>query len=343
MKKIIVSLLSSISCTAFGQMVPGESPQLLTQMDQKQVIQNRVLVKIGGKPVTVMDVVRRMDILFYQQFPQFVGNEMARFQFYSQNWRYFLRSVIDEQLVILDAKEKGVTVREGEVRRSMERVFGNEPILNITKAGLTYQEAYDLLEADLLTQKMNGGMVYQRALAEVQPKLIQHQYEKMVAENPPKEIFHYQVLSFRCDQPELSEALAEEASRALKEGKLSFEEVADQFSTASIKVTLSDDYHREQQELSLAHQKALQALGKKGISDPVKRKDVVYLFHLKDLETKKLGSFAELEKELQQKVLQEKVALHTEKYVTTLRERYGFSDKKLIALIPEDFNPFALL
>jgi hypothetical protein len=340
MKRLLLCLLP-LSLFAADFEGPSEA-QKFFEFDQHLVVQNRVLLKVGGKPITVMDLVKRMDMVFFQQYPQLMDNQVARYQFYENSWRHFFNIVLDEQLVVQDAKEKHITVKEGEVRRSMERTFGNDPITNLTKAGLTFQEAYDLLEADLLVQKMNGGMVFQKALPEVKPKRVQEFYKKMLEENPPKELYKYQVLSFRAPSEVEAKERALKAYKAIDSGELAFADVADNLSEKGVKVTLSEEFNREKSEMSVAHQAALKELGEGRVSSPVIRKGVVYLFHMKEIERKELPSFAEMEKEIQQKVLQERIVYHTDKYRAQLRDRYGFSEKELLAIIPEEFSPFAM-
>jgi hypothetical protein len=340
MKRLLACLLP-ISLFAADFDLP-ESGQKLFDFDQHLVVQNRVLLKVGGKPITVMDIVKRMDMVFFQQYPQLMENQMARYQFYEGSWRHFFNVVLDEQLVVQDAKEKQVAVKEGEVRRSMERVFGSDPIINLTKAGLTFQEAYDLLEADLLVQKMNGGMVFQRALPEVNPKRVYEYYERMVAENPPKELYRYQVLSFRAPTELEAKERALEAYHAIEKGEVTFDQIPSYLESEETKISLSEEFKREESEMSAAHRAALKELGEDRVSSPVIRKGVAYLFHMKEIEKNEIAPFAEMEKELQQKVLHERIVYHTNQYRERLRERYGFGKKELLAIIPEEFSPFAM-
>lgn len=341
MKRLLLLALIPLTLSAQPQREPTTTEKMFS-FDQHLVIHNRVVLKVKGKPITVMDIVKRMDMMFLQQFPDLIDNEIARYQFYTASWRQFLEAVLDEQLIVLDAEERKIKVSEGEVRRAMERTFGSDPITSLSKIGMTFSEAYDLFEADLLVQKMNMGMVYQRALPEVKPKMILEQYQKMVAENPPKEIYHYRVLSFRAPSEQEAKEKALRAYTALVKGEVEFAKVPDLFEEEGITVSLSEEFSRETAQMSVAHRSALKELGADTISHPVLRKGVAYLFQVQNIEHKEVASFHEMELELQKSVLQEQIVARTDQYRKQLRERYGFGEKELAAMIPDDFSPFAL-
>ena len=77
-----------------------EADLLMGQEDDLQItLHNRVLANVNGKPVTVMDVVKRMDILFLRQFPEYANSIGARHQFYMANWKRTLSELIDKELI----------------------------------------------------------------------------------------------------------------------------------------------------------------------------------------------------------------------------------------------------
>src|SRR5262245_20569039 len=132
--KIICLLLSSISTlSAIEYSMQEEYPTDL-------LVKNRVLMKLNGKSITVMDVVRKMDLLFYRQFPDLAASSVARYQFYMAGWRTILEAVIDDQLILADAEEKKVEVTDGEVREELEQLFGPDTVLNLDKLGMSLDE-----------------------------------------------------------------------------------------------------------------------------------------------------------------------------------------------------------
>src|ERR1700733_15248143 len=73
---------------------------LLSSQEPQIVVNNRIIAKINGKPISVMDLMKKMDILFYRQYPQYASLVMARYQFYQANWSYVLSEMIDKELIL---------------------------------------------------------------------------------------------------------------------------------------------------------------------------------------------------------------------------------------------------
>ena len=84
------------------------------------VTHNAVLATIRGKVLTVVDVQSKLDMLFYQQFPQFSESVDAKFEFYKTNWRRVLEDLVNRQLILLFAENKNFQVSSGDLREEME-------------------------------------------------------------------------------------------------------------------------------------------------------------------------------------------------------------------------------
>ena len=123
------------------------------------IINNRILLKINGKAITVIDVVRKMDLLFYRQYENLASSAIARYQFYNTGWRTVLGMVIDDYLIMADAEEKQIKVNDGEVREELQRLFGPDVVLNVDKLGMTLEEAFELIKTELIVQRMTSMMV----------------------------------------------------------------------------------------------------------------------------------------------------------------------------------------
>ena len=335
MKRLCFALLASCSLFAV-EMQPGVDFSL--QPDEHIVVNNRVLLKLNNKPLSVMDVVRKMDLIFYQQYPHLVNSAPMRFQFYQQSWETVLAAMIDDQLILADAKDKRIDASEGEVREALEKLFGHDPVLKLDELGVTYDEIFEMLKTDIIVQKLTGGMVHAKAATAVNPKKMRQLYERLRRENPPQEIYKYRVLSFR---GEGAKELALQAHQKLEKGA-AFEELPAQFVESEVQLSLSEEYERSSKEISKAHEAVLSQLKSGEISTPIMRKNVFYLFELKDMEKKEFASFNEMEGELKSQVMELEVIEYNRKYRMHLRKRYGLSEKHLSQLIPQDLKPFAM-
>lgn len=333
-KKLIFIYLTLIS-----PLIATPSMDFAFDQSENLVINNRILLKINGKPISVMDVVRKMDLLFYRQFPDLASSMMARYQFYMNAWRTVLGAVIDDHLIMADAEEKKVEINDGEVREELEILFGPDVVLNLDKMGMTLEEAFNLLKTELIVQRMTGMMVRSKSMTEVHPKRVRKRYEKVLAENPPQNYMVYQIVSIR--GPE-HEKVAQEAHRLISEQKVPFSEIATHLEDENIEISVSEEYRQAEQNLSLAYKAILETLSIGVTSTPVSNKTVSRLFCLKEVEKVKPESFRNMEDELKKELSQEAFARYNQEYREKLRKHYGITDKYLRTLIPDKFQPFAL-
>jgi len=334
--------LLTISCSAFANdfsYTPGQ--------DQNIEIENRVLLKINNKAITVMDIVHKMDLLFYRQYPQFSGSEAARYQFYTASWQTILQMVIDEELMLADAEEKKVDVSDGELRQEMEHLFGPEVVFTLDRINLTFDDASDMVRRELIVQKMNGAFVNMRAMADIHPKKIRESFQKRVAETVPENLWKYQYISIRGETRALVEQVANDLFLQLQ-SKKNIEKVVESVQEVKgVVVRLSEPSERLENDLSLVHLKELKKLDVGQISMPTmqtsKSKSSVYrIFALHGFEEGRLPTLAEVENEIKQQLMQEAMVHHAELYKNKLREHYGMTEKYLAGQISEELQPFAM-
>src|SRR5665647_380424 len=74
------------------------------------LVNNRVLAKVNGKAISVIDVMKKMDVLFFRQFPQYTSSVPARFQYYQANWKNVVKDIVDKELILADAAENTLPV-----------------------------------------------------------------------------------------------------------------------------------------------------------------------------------------------------------------------------------------
>ena len=331
------------SVLAVGPMMnPGSDFSMNQEMPEYVEVNNRVLLKIGGKPITVMDVVRKMDLLFHQQYAEYAGQPSARFQFYTASWRTVLRNVIDDYLIMADAEEKKIDVSEGEIREEMERAFGPDVVFNIDKVGISFDEAWDLIKTDLIVQKMTGMMVHSKAISDIHPIDVRRRYEKMVAENPPENKWVYQVVSLRAEDDELSRSVGERAHNMLAMQHIPLEMVRGQIEEQGVQFSLSAEYVRSPKEISNSHRSVLEKLENGTYSAPVSKRGVSYIFYLKEFKPGEAIAFQDAAGNIKQEIIQERINYHSSEYRDKLRKHYALTENYIAEIIPEETQPFAL-
>lgn len=348
MKKFLISaLLLASSLQAFDE--TGLSSSMAMNEPKEIIINNRILLKIDGKPISLMDVVKKMDYLFYREYPHLASSTVAKYQFYSINWKQMLDAVINDRLILLDAKEKKMEeVTDGDIRQSMEEFFGPDVVITLDKLGLTFEEAWELIKTELIVRQMNGMMVRSRAQFEIIPKEVKKTYEKMISKMPIENKWIYQTLTIESSDSEKGKTAAGRAAALLSEQKLPLSDIANIVKEENISVRLSEEFERKDKELSTAHKAILQTLAIGSASAPVvqsSKKDgaqVYRIFYLKECQEGKKVPLSEIEVKISEELMQKAISRHGESYSKKLRRHYGITEDYLKISLPENFEPFSL-
>ena len=73
MKKVILSLIL-VGCSLSAQ----QPAFMFNQEDKLElVVNNQILAKVNGKPISVIDIMKKMDLLFYRRFPQYTSSKAS--------------------------------------------------------------------------------------------------------------------------------------------------------------------------------------------------------------------------------------------------------------------------
>jgi hypothetical protein len=322
------------------------APSIPLDDGHELVVNNHILVKINGKTISVIDVMKKMDFYLNRHYPQLANSSTARFQFYTTTWRETLNQMVDNELMMADAEAKEIKISEGEVRQDIQERFGPNIMTALSKLGLTYEEAKKMVHQELVVQRMNWFRVTSKALQRVTPQDVKEAYQQYCEANPPKEEWKYQMLSIRAGSREMGAQIAGAAAELLKTGDLpsATEKLKALQPPESLAViNLSQDYTVEARSLAQSHREALAALKVGETSLPIeqvsKDNSVVFrFFHLKDHTLSQPHKFEALANELKENLLQKAVSEELAAYVTRLRQRFG--DHALD--IPPNFEPFVL-
>ncbi len=218
---VLLSLLCSSLCF-------GADPRLLGMpADNREiVINNRILVKVNGKPITVMDVVKKLDVVFYRQFSEYASSSQARFQFYSVNWKQVLNDLIDTELIMADAKECKIEITRGEVRKELEEQFGPQIMMNLDKVGISFDEAWRMIHDDLAIKQMLGLRVHMKARQRVSPSMVRTTYEKYKEANHRPTEWIYRVVTIRGEDRDKGQTAALQLRSLLQDKTYTIEELA---------------------------------------------------------------------------------------------------------------------
>lgn len=352
--KILFSLVfSSIAFVTMND-VHAETSLVGGSKDPQITVNNRILAKANGKPISVIDLMKKMDMLFYRQYPQYTSSSVARYQFYLANWKNVLSEMIDKELIVADAAESKLTVSAGDVRQEMETLFGPNIITNLDKVGLTFEEAYEMVLADITIRRMMYFRVQSKAITQATPQKIREYYTKIEKDIIRDNEWVYRVVSIRHKDPTKAADAAQTVQMLLKEDKVPFDEVAAKFKEVTPQgprqptVTVSEEFHTKEKELSDVFKKTLLTLTPDTYSIPTAQKSradnstLVRIFYLKEMVPGGPIPFKELEAKIKEQLVEEAMEKESKAYLTKLRLHFDTQDNLIQELVSSDYQPFVL-
>lgn len=343
---IYLWLLSAFCCLASLPLHPDASA-LQQEEPEELIIYNRILAKVNGKTISVIDVMKKMDMFLQKHYPQVASSKLTRYQFFSGQWREYLAQMIDQELMIADAEHLEVKVTDAEVREEILNRFGPNTMPILDKMGLSYEEAKQMIHDEMIVQRMMWFRVNSKALTHVNSNDVKEAYKQYCEKNPELEEWQYQVLSIRSLQKEESETLASRAFELLK-SNLELSAVAEKLNAPQETLTVSPDMQADEKSISSSHKEVLKTLTENSFSAPIAQvsridNSVVYrIFYLKKHTKRTLPPFGKIAEELKEQLLQQAANKENTQYIAKLRDRLGYDEKHMTETLPNDFQPFAL-
>jgi hypothetical protein len=328
---------------AFGL---AANPFMEYSKEQKIAVQNAILAKVNGKTISMMDVKKKMDMVFHQSYPQLIDSNQARFQFYEASWRHVLMDMIDNELIISDATDKEIKLTDGEIREVMEERFGPNVMQTLDKIGLTYDETWKMVKSELMVQRMTWWFVHSKAVSSVTPQDIRQAFRLHLEQHPAYSEWKYRVVSIRVDEP--NEALAEDIYKTLTELRKApneAQEALKAFEAPGVSIAVSNEFEAKTQDLSDLHRASLEGLTPGSYGKPsfqmsrADKKTTYRIFYLDSKSDFPAPAFEALSQQLRNELIQKAVVQESEGYLGKLRKHYGFDVDKAI---PEDLHPFSL-
>jgi hypothetical protein len=320
-------------------------------MEPKVSVQNQILTKVNGNTISVIDVMKKMDLLLHQNYPQFADSPQSRFQFYASSWRSIFNEMVDTQLILADAADKEIKLTDGEIREEMEERFGPNILFTLDKIGLTYDDAWKMVKNEMIVRRMTWFFVHSKAVQSVSPESIRKAYKTYLEEHPPYQQWNYRVIALRAEENAC--ALASEVHRLLLEKTQSPETAAPfleewQRQHPGCSVSVSNEYSVKDSELSASHYEALSALAPGSYSPPItaasrrEAKPVYRIFYLASAADHPAPAFEDLSLELKNTLIQQSIAKESESYLHKLRNHYGYDPARLKESVPDTLQPFHL-
>lgn len=340
--KTILALL------AFSATISADMPFMNYSEDGPKIgVQNSILSKVNGKTISMIDVKKKMDVVFHQSYPQYASSPQARLQFYETSWRHVLMEMIDNELILSDANDKEIKVSDGEIRESMEERFGPSVTQTLDKIGLTFDEAWKMVKNDLIIQRMSWWFIHSKAVSAVTPQDIKQAYRIYLEKNPAYSEWTYRVVSIRTDRPDdaLSQIIYKHLAESNSPPETLLETLKAQYETPGVSISLSNVFTAKTQELSDLHKASLESLSQGTYSKPsfqmsrAEKKTIYRILYLVNKSDYPAPTFESLSQHLRNDLTQKAIAQESQTYLNKLRKHYGYEPDKTL---PEDFHPFSL-
>lgn len=342
MKTFLFSLVC-YSVSAIANPQPG-----MSFAEPKLHIHNRVLVTVMNKPISVLDVVKKMNVMLEQSYPEYKNIPQAKYQFYAQQWRQVLRQMIDSELMLKDAEKLEIKVTDAEIREEIHARFGPNVMKSLNEIGISYDEAQKMIKTDLTTQRMMWYRVHSKALTKVIPQDIKKSYQDYLGKNNTGASWTYEVLSVRSNSESSSSLVATKAFDMLSAAKLGLKEAATALKKdpqdKNLQITVSEIITAKEYELSQSHKDVLKTLQVGQFSQPVEqqgkngKEKVRRIFHLIEHTQHEPAKFSSLADQFKDQLIQQKFNELNGSYISKLRAKHGYADLSQI----DKLEPFSL-
>lgn len=350
-KFFFLSLFPIFSLFSFGEL-PQQAPMLFEKGRSQAHIRmnNRVLAIVNQKPITLLDVVKEMDLIFYKQYPQYASVPELRFQFYTMSWQSALQELVEKELILADAAEVKLEIPGTDLRQEVKEVFGPNVILSLDEAGLTLDETMKMIENDMILRRMMYIRVQSKAIKDVTPSEIRAAYERFCANYHLDNKWHFQVITIRDPDSYKLKQIASKFEEVVMSESINVEDVnarIKRFSETGVftSVKVSDPFEQSEEDLSPKYKEILSSLKPGKYSAPQLQESnnvpTIKILYLNDIVYDEIPSFAKMSQRLKSELMMQIASRETDEYKKRLRKQYSVT--LMDQLLSSDYEPFALM
>jgi hypothetical protein len=355
MQNRLILCLSLLTSTLLADVAPFQAQH---ELKQPQInFHNRPLIKVNGRTISLIDVIKKMDLFLLSHYPQALDDPASMHQYYTTHWKQTFTEMVESELIVLDSEALKITISEADIREELETTIGGHLIAKLDKINLSLEEVKTITEKDLIVKQMTWFKAYSKAMQSVTPEMIKIAYQETVKKEQTnqKEEWCYQVLTVKSPDIKKSESAAKSVYTILTTREASMQnapqilKVSHQEAAQDVEVLTSKEMIVDSLSISKQHQDILSKLSVDQYSEPVlqqvrnSNESVYRIFHLKRHSKVEPRTFDQLATGLKDKLTQ--IAAEKEKkvYVEGLKKRYHITEQDLYAETPKDYEPFALL
>lgn len=353
MKSKALKILAFFILATSGLEAIGSDPMVFGKREPEHIeVNNRILAKVNGKGISVIDVMKKLDMVFYKSFPEYAEIVPARHQFYTMHWKDVLKQLVEKELILVDVEELKLPVSNGDVRQEMESLFGPDMIENLDKAGLSFEEAFKMVKGDIAIRRMMMAKVNSKALRAVTPQAVQTAYEEYAKNNIRSNEWIYYVISVRDPEDKDGQASINTIYKILAEDKVPLDQFIEKFKETGVgkksAINVSQEFRHNDLEVSEIYKDTLFKMEPGTFSKPisqVSRRDksqVWRVFYLKQVIQGGMIPFSEVDDQIRDNLLEAAIDKETDLYLAKLKTQYSVEEADIKTDGPDGFQPFVL-
>ncbi|EPP35937.1 hypothetical protein [Chlamydia avium] len=356
MKSRILSIFSLVGLCFSGSLMgdpsllsPSSSYLETSPEDPSGIaIHDRVLFKIDENTVvTTLDVIRKLNLLFASSYPHLLDSFSARSQYYTSMWPIVLESVIDEFLMVADAKSKKIFIDPTTVNQEIEAMFGRDLSSFYLYFDMTPEDIFNVVHRTLVSQRVLGMMVRSKVMLKVTPGKIREHYNALAEEASKTSVWKYRVITVKASTESLASQIADKVCSQLNETRTwNKERLYSLVLSQGGQLMYSEEFVRNDKELSDSHKNELLSVDyPQCICGQPKLYKSGYKIHvLLDKSPMVMQPLEELETQIKQTLFMNYAVEIEAQYKEKLRSRYGFDSSIIATLLSQEAPPlFSLL
>ncbi len=282
----------------------------------------RILAVVNDEIITEQDLQLMMAPVVSQYRTTYTGTEFE--DKIKEARRDFLQKIIEDRLVLSEAKKKQVVIADAEVDEMMTDVRNKFPsrevfLKAIEDQGLTEKKLWNRFRDQLMTQRLVAYEVKSRV--SVSPGEISQYYKNHSEEFSQGERIKLRQILVRegARSEEDAKAFADSLAAQLNEGK-SFEELAKAYSEGSEAKEGGDMGWVEKGQLLGDIDRAVFSLNQGEHTEPIKSSLGFHLFQVVEKQTASLKPLTETREDIQDKLFKQKLKWRLDSWIESLKK-----------------------
>ncbi len=290
---------------------------------------NTILAHVGKKAITALDVKREMDRQLYLFDNTVFNNPEVVFSHYNQNWKYTLKKIVQDELMLLEAEALQFSIPPQEITKKTTELYGENPVPLYQLLSITPDEAKDHGKRELYSMYLTYFKVWDKCNVEATPKEVQKAYQSFIKDLPKNDKWIYQAMYVQGKDEQSVKKASESISQMLQEGHYSnLASIVDRLSAGNeLKVGMSKDITLTTKELSPSLLAVLENLEVGMMSDVITGKSAGNytgkVLHLKEIKREPIPEFSDISDQLKNSIVNTASEQISEKYFTGLVKKYG--------------------